>query len=219
MHFLAIDPSLNCGWALLKAGTNVPVLGTWKLKTPLEIKNKARVRQGLYFVRFWKSITQLRKDHGIEDQPLQIAIEGQSFGSIGTEESQDLADGWKTLARFYCETKGLDEPLFVPPMSWKNAKTGIGPVPSELRTDRRDTDKIRREKSVARQKWAKEQSLQNCRKRGLSPSNDNEADAFGILLFVVNGGGSTLIQKKADKKAKTAAKKGQARLNFGGPAK
>jgi hypothetical protein len=54
--------------------------------------------------------------------------------------------------------------------------------------------------------------LAECKRRGLNPKSDNEADALGMMFWLIQGGKEEQERKRADKKAKALAKKRQAKL-------
>jgi hypothetical protein len=58
--------------------------------------------------------------------------------------------------------------------------------------------------------------LAECRApgRNLKPKNDNEADALGMMYWLVHDGPEAQAQRKAEKKAKTAAKRAQKKLDL-----
>jgi len=201
MNILAIDASTKCGYALRIADPKKLILGSWKLK-----KTDEKVPPGILFVRLWKAITALRIEHGIEAQPLQIVVEDASLNAIGGAETKHLAESWVAIVEFYAATKGLPPAVAVGVNSWRSAFLGRSVAPKEIKDPKERRD------------WIKSETIKHCERRGLKPENDNEADAVGILYWFMNGGVRVQEQRRANKKAKTAAKRAQARINFGAPA-
>lgn len=193
-NLLAIDPSTKSGYALLIEGSKNPVFGTWKLGEDM--------RAGAYFLALCNSIAALRKRYGIEDQPLQIIVEDKSLNAIGNAWSKHLAESWIGVIETWCETRGLDAPVAVSVNSWRSAFIGRSMAPKEITG------------SEARRKWIKQAVIDECRRRGLHPANDNEGDVLGILFWYVNGGRQVQELRRSNKVARTKAKRAQKRFLF-----
>lgn len=194
MNFLAIDPSTAAGWALRLANGQVHY-GTWRLK-----KASEKLPQGELYLRFWREIIAIMKKFDIEPGELHVAIEAPSINAIGNTDSKSIGERWGGVVHTIAAFKGfhnVSEPMV---NSWRSAFIGRSSAPKEIKGE-----KVRRD-------WIKAAVIRACEMRGLSPANDNEADALGILFWVSNGGASVQEQRKADKKAKTAAKRAQGRL-------
>lgn len=195
MNFLAIDPSsLATGWALRTSAGKVEY-GTWKLK-----KAGEKVGQGVLYLRLWREILSLIKQHDIDPAELKIAIEAPSMNAVGGGEWKQVSERFGGIIHLLAAFKGVDgvsEPVV---NSWRSAFIGRASAPKEIQ----DTE--------ARRAWIKEEVIKACKMRGMSPKNDNEADAIGILFWLMHGGDAVVAQRKADKKAATAAKRAQARM-------
>lgn len=192
MHRLAIDPSTNAAWALLLDGQVIPLCGSWDLGEGLT--------PGAYFLALGQFITGLRRHYGIDGEPLQIIIEDNSLNAVGSSTSKHLAESWVGVVELYAEAKKLPRPIAVPVNSWRSAFIGRSAAPKEIK------------EYAARKKWIKQAVMHECARRGLSVANDNEADAIGILFWFNNGGVVVQEQRRADKKARTAAKRAQKKL-------
>lgn len=193
INYLAIDPSTNAGWALRLSDGKI-FHGTWKLKKPTE-----KILNGYLFIRYCKAITKTLADHGVDPSMCRIAYEDQSLNSIGSQQSKHLAEAWSVMLEFWCALKGAKSLHNVSPPSWRKVFIGIATAPKEIvKEDRRA--------------WLKAKTIEICEKRGLRPEDDNAADAIGILFWLINGGDITQEQTRADKKAKTSAKRSQKRL-------
>lgn len=200
-HTLAIDPSLTPGWALLKqlppdADGNPRqglFYGRWSLGEGLS--------PGGYFKALCEALTALCKEHGIAGD-LQIVIEDKSLNSIGTAWSKHLAESWVGVVETWCEVRGLPAPISVGVNSWRSAFIGRSQAPKEVTG------------SEARRKWVKAAVLAECKRRGLNPTNDDESDAIGCLFWFVNGGVHVQQQRRANKVARTKAKRAQKKLQF-----
>jgi hypothetical protein len=199
---LALDPSTEFGWALHRLVDEKPVVdcGTWELKTADEKRTKRSARPGQYFARTLKAVTELRRRFEIYDDEIQIVIENKSLNAIGNAETKHLAESWVGQFETYAEVRGWPAPLAVGVNSWRSAFIGRSMAPKEI-TDYRD-----------RQKWIKESTIRECKRRGLNPEDANAADACGILFWFLVGGPVVQEQRRADRKAKTKAKRSQMRL-------
>ncbi len=196
VNLLAIDPSTNAGWALRLDDGKI-FYGSWKLKKPTE-----KIMNGYVYIRYGQAISQTLKDHGVSPNQCRIAIEGESYNSIGTEQSKDLRAGWFNILDFWCAWKGAISLVKCPPMAWRKAFIQATQAPKEIK----DPDD--------RREWIKTRVISECEKRGWKPKNDNEADALGILLWFYNGGDTVQETRKANKKAKTVAKRAQTRIKL-----
>lgn len=214
---LALDPSTEFGWCLCRKIPNPddpskprPTIlgyGTWELRTEIEQKKRPHIRPGQYFSRALKALTELRKRFGIEDDPVQIVIENKSLNAIGTAETKHLAESWVGQFETYAEVRGWPAPIAVSVNSWRSAFLGTQWAPKEVGVGLSDA-----KREAARRKWIKEATIRECQKRTLDPKDDNAADAIGILFWFLVGGPVVQEQRRANKKAKTAAKRAQKSL-------
>jgi hypothetical protein len=202
MHVLALDPSTEFGWSLHREIDGQPRVdcGSWELKTAEEKKAKRPARPGQYFSRALKYVTELRRQFGIYDDEIQIVVENKSLNAIGNAETKHLAESWVGQFETYAEVRGWPAPIAVGVNSWRSAFIGRSMAPKEV-TDYRD-----------RQKWIKDAVIRECERRGLKPPDANAADACGILFWFLVGGPVVQEQRRADRKAKTKAKRSQMRL-------
>jgi len=209
MHSLAIDPSTAAGWALkldlpedLDPDDRRAVLsfGTWKLGDD--------DLPGRYFLTLFKQITELRKVNGIEEDDLQIVVEDTALNAIGNAKTKHLAESWIGIVELYCAVKGLPAPIKVSVGSWRKAFIGRSKAPKEVGADQFDDDKA----SLARRKWIKAETVLECRRRNFKVTDDNQADALGILFWFLHDGHHVQEQRRADKLAKTKAKRAQLKL-------
>lgn len=215
MHKLTIDISTKAGWCLLLDDSAKPeserrpvgqrlFYSTWDLTKDRE-GNKCS-RRGQYYLNLWDSIRQLRNHHGIEEEDIEIVIEAEAYSAARTEASAQLAGGWLATLEIMCERRALLYPRTVTTSSWRSAFIGVIMAPKEVK----DT----KEQPNARRKWIKDKVLEECARRGLKPQNDNEADAIGIMFWLVSGGKVHQEAARAAKKAKTKAKRAQTKMNL-----
>lgn len=211
VHKLSIDPSTKAGWCLLLDDSAKPkeeqrsvghrlFYGTWDFTRDHE-GNKC-TRRGQYYLNLWDSISQLRRHHGIEDDDLEIVIEAEAYSAACTEASAQLAGGWLATLEMMCERRALVYPRTVTTTSWRKAFIGVTKAPKEI-TDANE-----------RRKWIKDKVLEECARRGLKPQNDNEADALGIMFWLLSGGKVHQEANRAARKAKTQAKRAQTRMKL-----
>lgn len=194
MNFLAFDPGTATGWALKRENGEVHY-GTWRLK-----KSTEKVPQGELYLRLWREIIAVMKRFDIDPWELSIAVEAPSINAVGNTDSKSLNERWGCVVHTIGAFKGVHHVSEPTVNSWRSAFIGRAVAPKEIKGDK------------ARRAWIKNAVIRACETRGLSPANDNEADALGVLFWVCNGGASVLEQRKADKKAKTAAKRAQGKL-------
>jgi hypothetical protein len=215
MHKLTLDPSTQFGWCLFLDDSERPEeeqrtagerlsFGTWDM-TKDQNGNKC-TRRGQYCWNLWASFNALRRKHGIEEDDVEIILEGESYGSQKSEAGRRLAAAWFNALEMMCERKGLLYPRTCPPDMWRKAFIGCTKAPKEVGAGMADAARF-----AARREWAKQAVLAECRRRNLKPQNDNEADAIGMMFWLVRGGTE---HARADKKAKTAAKRAQKKLDL-----
>ncbi len=206
---LALDPSTEFGWALHRLIDEKPLVdcGTWELKTTEEKRMKRSARPGQYFARALKAVTELRRRFEIYDDEIQIVIENKSLNAIGNAETKHLAESWVGQFETYAEVRGWPAPVAVGVNSWRSAFIGRSMAPAEVGRGMTDTAR-----DAARRKWIKEFTVRECVRRGLNPPDNNAADACGILFWFLVGGPVVQEQRRANKKAKTKAKRSQMRL-------
>lgn len=214
MHKLTLDPSTKMGWCLyLDKSELLPrgdgheyqidellFHGTWDLTR--DIDGKKCVRRGQYYINFLECFRRLRRLHNIDEAEIKIALEGEAYAANRTEASARLAAGWIAVLDMYCERKCNPYPVTVTTDSWRKAFTGFSRAPKEIKgtNERRD--------------WIKAKVLEKCASRGLNPRDDNEADALGIMYWLMNNGEQAQADRRAEKKSKTAEKRAQKKLDL-----
>lgn len=206
LHKLTIDISTKAGWCLLLDDSAKPkdeqrpvgqrlFYGTWDLTRDRD-GNKC-TRRGQYYLNLWDSISQLRRHHGIEEEDIEIVIEAEAYSAARTEASAQLAGGWLATLEIMCERRALLYPRTVTTSSWRKAFIGVIKAPKEITNP------------VERRKWIKDRVLEECRRRGLKPIDDNCADAIGCMYWLLSGGKIHQEKLRQAKKDKTAAKRAQ----------
>lgn len=212
MHKLTLDPATTFGWCLFLCDDHLPegerrspgerlFFGTWDLG-----RNK---RRGQYGWNFWEQLNALIRKHGIEDDELDIVLEGESYGSQKSEAGRRTAAMWLCALELWCERKGREYPRTCPPDMWRKSFIKATKAPKEVGAGMLD-----KERFAVRSQWLKESVLAECHRRNLKPQNDNEADAIGMMFWLVRGGALDQDSRKAEKKAKTAAKRAQKALDL-----
>ena len=206
MHKLSLDPSTSFGWCLYLDREELPeraepytvsellFYGTWDLG-----KKK---RRGQYYVNLKEQLTDLRRRHGIQEDDLEIVLEAEAYGARRTEASAALAAGWLAHLEEYCERRRMTYPITVTTTSWRAAFIGATKAPKDVVGDN------------ARRKWLKDAVMAECARRKMHPKNDNEADAIGVMFWMVQGGKKRQDRMRAEKKAKTAEKRAQQKLEL-----
>lgn len=209
MHKLTLDPSTVFGWCLFVEGGGPPAArmfyGTWNLTKDAD-GNKC-TRRGQYAWNLWESFNALRRKHGIEEDEIEIVLEGESYGSQKSEAGRRMSAMWLSVLEMMCERKGLPYPATCPPDSWRRYFIDCTKAPKEVGAGLKDSERY-----AARRAWLKGAVLAECHKRTLKPKSDNEADALGMMFWAIRGGPEELERKRADKKARTAAKRAQHKL-------
>lgn len=209
IHKIAFDPSTKMGWCLLMDDSDKPeneqrsvgqrlVYGSWDLTK--DISGKKRLTRGSYYLMFLESFIQLRKKYGLETDEFKIYLEMEAISANRNEASAKLAGGWLATVELICERKGWMLPTDVPIASWRKAFIGRSMAPKEVV----GTD--------PRRKWLKDTVLSACRSRGLSPEDDNAADAIGIMFWAMNDGESVRSAAQEQKKLKKKEKRAQTKL-------
>lgn len=218
MHKLCLDPSTAFGWCLLLDDSHLPKdeqrsvgerlsYGTWDL-TKDEDGNKCN-RRGQYAWNLWHCFNSLMRKHEIEGDDVEIILEGESYGSQKSEAGRRTAALWLAVLEMMCERKGLLYPRTCPPDKWRMAFIGCTRAPKEIGQGLPDAKRFEE-----RRNWLKRAVMAECAKRGLRPQNDNEADALGMMFWLVRGGAFEQDKQRAEKKAKASAKRAQKKLDL-----
>ena len=218
MHKLTLDPATVFGWCLFLDDSDKPeeerrsagerlFYGTWDL-TKDEDGRKCS-RRGQYAWNLWAFFNALRRKHGIEEDDIEIILEGESYGSQKSEAGRRMAAMWLSVLEMMCERKALPYPRTCPPDSWRGYFIDCTKAPKEVGAGLPDAKRYE-----ARREWIKQAVLAECHRRNLKPKSDNEADAIGMMFWLVRGGAEEQDRKRADKKAKAAAKRAQKKLDL-----
>lgn len=218
MHKLTLDPSTVFGWCLLLDDSHLPkdeqrsvgeslFYGTWDLTRDEDGKKCSR--RGQYAWNLWHCFNALMRKHGIDGDEIEIILEGESYGSQKSEAGRRTAALWLAVLEMMCERKGLLYPRTCPPQKWRKAFTGYAYCPDEVG---QGLESAKRE--AARRAWWKKTIIDKCNERGLRPQNDNEADALGMMYWLIRGGAVQQDQQRADKKAAASAKRAQKKLDL-----
>ncbi|PHQ71757.1 MAG: hypothetical protein COB93_02460 [Sneathiella sp.] len=189
MGWLTIDPSTNTGIAFYEPGQPVHT-ETWKL-------GAGKACHGQIFKRFLINLRRFCATHNVTD----IAIEGQSFNSVGSLASKNLREGWLPMTHLFCFQEKLPAPRDVPPAKWRTYFIGVGRAPKHISKN-------------AKTKWLKDKAMEKCRERGIYPANDDEGDAVGILFWASNGGPEEQAKKRAEKKQASLEKRRQTKMDL-----
>jgi len=198
MGWLALDPGTHCGWAYYLKGHPVKI-GTWRL-------GNTKATKGARYHQLLKNLIEFCASHEVTG----IAIEGPALGRTGSSASHSMSEAWVPVVSMFCSMKGLPEPTIAAIPSWRSAFLGYGQLSKVLR-DKLTTEKARREH------W-KSATIERCQQRGNHPENDEEADAIGILFWVVNGGDQANAKRAAMKKLKSLEKRRQTKMDLQVPA-
>lgn len=211
MHKICFDASTRFGWCLLIDDSHKPkeerrtlgqrlFYGTWDLTRDADgVKCD---RRGQFYINLLESFRQLRRQHDIDDDQIEIVMEAEAYGAVRSEASARLAGGWLATLELLCERKAWLYPRTVTTTSWRKAFIGVTKAPKEI------TD------SKQRREWIKAKVLEECARRGLKPQNDNEADALGLMFWLLTGGKSHQDATRAARKEKTLAKRRQQKLDL-----
>lgn len=217
-HKLTLDPSTQFGWCLLVDDSEKPederrqvgqrlFFGTWDLTKDEEGRKCSR--RGQYGWNLWTNFNALMRKHGIDADEIEIILEGESYGSQKSEAGRRMASMWLNTLELMCERKGLEYPRTCPPDNWRSAYIGCTKAPKEVGAGLPDQERF-----AARRAWLKAAVIEECHKRGLNPTNDNEADALGMMFWLVRGGKEEQERRREEKKAKASAKRAQKKLDL-----
>jgi hypothetical protein len=218
MHKLTLDPALRFGWCLLVDDSNLPAdqrksererffHGTWDLRKD-DDGNRYKDRAS-YGRHLFRRLNALLRKHDIAEDEIEIVLEGESYGSQRSEAGRLMAAMWRASLELWCSSKERPYPVICPPDTWRSSFIKATKAPKEVGAGLEDDDRIE-----ARRVWLKNRVLEECHKRGLKPESDNDADAIGMMHWCRNDGPDALEQKRAEKKAKSAAKRAQKQINF-----
>lgn len=219
MHKLTLDPSTVFGYCLYLDEDELPAraddtpymtsellfYGQWDLTKDEDGKKCSR--RGQYAWNLWAAFNSLCRLHGIDGQDIEIILEGESYGSQKSEAGRRMAAAWLHTLEMMCERKRLEYPRTCPPDSWRGYFIDCTKAPKEVGAGMPD-----KERFAARRAWIKNAVIAECKRRGLNPKSDNEADALGMMFWLMQGGKEEQERKRADKKAKALAKRRQAAL-------
>ena len=211
MHLLAIDPSTQMGWALFIDESDKPederrpinkcyFYGTWDLKKWDD--GKKRESRGAYYINFLEQFRKLRRLHNIDDDQIKIVLEGEAYAAARTEASERLAAGWLAILESYCYRKDNIPPITATTDEWRHSFIRRSRAPKEIVG------------SDERRKWIKQATIAKCRSLGFNPKSDNDADALGLLFWLIHGGEEAQIIRKAENAAKKKAKRQQTKMDL-----
>jgi len=193
LPILAIDPSVNMGYAFWNPDTKKVNYGTWRL---------GGEHIGERYSNFLKRITEYLSDVGFNgDLSLKIVIEAPAPNSNHGWTQLLYSIGWIGVLEMYCFQNNYARPSVPPIVTWRNyfiAKT----IPRQLRGTSSATQ------------WYKDQVMHRCNEFGLKPEDDNSADAIGILKWAVDGGAIEYEKRQAAKKAEAVEKRKQKTLEL-----
>lgn len=218
MHKLTLDPATQFGWCLLVDDGNKPhgerrqvgqrlFYGTWDLTRDEDGRKCSR--RGQYAWNLWHCFNALMRKHGIEGEDVEVILEGESYGSQKSEAGRRTAALWLAVLEMMCERKGLPYPRTCPPDNWRSAYIGCTKAPKEVGAGLPDAKRYEERRS-----WLKQAVMAECHKRGLRPKNDNEADALGMMFWLIRGGKEEQERRRNEKKAKVAAKRAQKKFDL-----
>lgn len=163
MDILALDLSKRAaGWARYRSGDAKPTFGTWKLGS--EVTSMGRTFLNLH---------RMMNDQCAFGKPDVVAYEmplllGPAAGNT-TADTQMVLIGLAMHAESFCEAKVISCQS-TNMSTWR--KHFIGSMP-------RGTKRT----------VLKDYVIQRCQQLGVNPADDNQADAIGILDYVLNGRG------------------------------
>jgi Holliday junction resolvasome RuvABC endonuclease subunit len=191
MGILALDPGTHFGWAWYDPATRTKESGCWRL-------GKAKATRGERFAQLMQNLKMFCATHTVA----KIAIEGASLASAGSSASRSMTEAWIPLVELFCHLHKLPEPSVAAPASWRSAFIGCTKAPKDVQG------------TETRRRWLKEKTMERCRSRGSYPSNDNEADAIGILFWAVHGCDERLAKQRENRKQAKREKRRQQQLEL-----
>lgn len=160
MAVLALDLAAQCGWALYANGMERPFFGSQRLKRPLGTN-------GEQLEKLRKLIADQHQMHGLTD----IVYEAQHIaGNVDPQTVYGLI-GMGAMCEWFAHRIGARS-FCVDIGTWRKHFLGRGSFkPSGGMTARQ---------------IAKQRCLDSCREYGWHPSDDNAADACGVLDFYLS---------------------------------
>lgn len=195
--FLCFDPSTKMGWALWNCDRQSVSYGTWDLGKSGD--------HGEYLVKWVQKIEALLDEQGMRnDMRLTFAIEAPVPSKDRTAASMGLSNKWTGVLEYWCKLNGFAPPLIVHLSSWRSYFLG-----------RRAPEQLTGGEAT---KWYKGAVIRRCEAMKLTPRNDNEADALGILKYLKDGGQQATVRMQEMKKREKANSRAQRKLDLGEPA-
>jgi hypothetical protein len=198
---LAIDPSTAPGYALWHPEEKKVYHGSWNLRG----KASDKPVYGKYFRTLLANIESVLDQHGLwSDLRLRVVMEAPAPGAMRNAGSISLSEGWGAIVSLFCHDQMLVQPTMVPINSWRS-----------YFLERKKPKDLKGEDARA---WFKREVVLQCRAYGLSPEDDNSADAIGMLVWFLDGGEKRLVDMREDKREATRLKRNQGKFNFGAAA-
>jgi hypothetical protein len=163
--YLAIDPSRKMGWASCDRGGGNLRYGTWKFK-----QERAGECYAIYLSNLREKILQGDDIQiGIEMLTAVAHVDDKGKASVDVQQIA-FSSGWQTHAQTLCFRMGARDPEIVAISAWRSKTHGKVSAPKGYNGDSR--------------KYLKQAALDYCAAHGLSPANDEEAEAICILHYL-----------------------------------
>lgn len=168
MIILTLDLSKrSTGWAVWESGKPRPYSGRWVLGSEY-------TSQGKTFAKLQREMMDLRKVHEFTRVYLEAPILPGQLGGHTNNSSLRVLSGLAAHVHSYCSVvAGVSDPVEINVSSWR--KDFIG---SQKRGTKRHT--------------LKSLTLERCAQLDLKPRTDDEADALGLLDYVIEAHHSIL---------------------------
>ncbi len=195
LPLLAIDGGTNCGYALWCPERKLVFHGSWNLgKDP---------QYGKRYLAFFRHLTDLLKEHGFEyDLRVLVIIEAPAYGTMKGAQAE-LGPGWVSIVKFWAETRKLAEPKIITSNSWRSYFIDGKKKPKAF-------------KGPEATKWFKEQVELKCNALGITPKDNDAADAVGIVKWAKDGRIADLESRRAAVKREKSNKRAQGKLDLVG---
>ena len=190
---LSIDGGTNCGYAFWDPELKRVFHGSWNLSKHREYGHR--------YLNYLKYINEIVSERGFEkDLRLLSIIEAPAYGTMKGAQAE-LGPAWVSQLKMWCASRKLIEPKVVASNSWRSYFIDYNKKPKAFTGPEATT-------------WYKEQVMMKCNALGITPKDNDAADAIGLLKWFKDGCIVESDRRRDLRNREKANKRAQAKFTF-----